>query len=488
MSLAIHRRNYLASTSFTSSSYIPLVGNIADTRAFGPRTERILREAIQTIAAADPAHQLPAVESAAQVLAKEVRDGWLDKPSAVDRIYNACVAYDVVNAHGDDVVQKILAAAFAQPAAKHIVELDSTPRWRRGAVLASDLKGLIFDPVRYVLPGYISEGVTILAGKPKVGKSWLTLDLCIAVAAGRFTLGTIKPAQGDVLYLALEDTKRRLKKRIAKLLSSAGSVWPARLMLQTEWRRTDDGGLSDIEEWCKSVPQPTLIVVDTFEKIRPIQNGKTQAYSADYQAIAGLQKIAGERGFAIVINHHVRKMEADDPFDTISGTLGLTGAADTILVLRRQGGAMILYARGRDIEESETALQFDKESCKWTMLGPEALAASVSNERAKIIDALQSFVPANDKDGMAVSEIMAATEATSRNAMDRLLHKMRMDGQIIRARRGVYAAPSEGGKIGKIGQKERNATKVPENPCEIGDLSDLSDLTGGSINSIDLLS
>jgi hypothetical protein len=450
---------------------------------------------------------LAAVGSAAQALAKEVRDGWIDRRSAVDRIYNATVAYGVVNAYGDDAVQKLLSAAFAQPAAKQtpqehaptnnfeldakIVELDSTPRWRRGAVLASDLQGMTFAPVRYVLPGYIPEGVTLLAGKPKVGKSWLTLDLCVAVAAGRFTLGTIKPTQGDVLYLALEDNKRRLKKRMTKLLPSPDSIWPDRLTLLTEWRRADDGGLNDIEEWCKSVPQPTLIVVDTLEKIRPIQSGKTQAYSADYQAITGLQKISGERGLAIVINHHVRKMEADDPFDTISGTLGLTGAADTILVLRRQGAAMILHARGRDIEESETAMQFDKASCKWTMLGPDALAASVSTERAKIIDALQSFIPANDKDGMAVSEIMAVTEATSRNAMDRLLHKMRMDGQIIRVRRGVYAAPSEGGKIGTIGQKERNATKAPENPCGIGnlsDLSDLSDLTRDRVDSIDLLS
>jgi hypothetical protein len=91
--------------------------------------------------------------------------------------------------------------------------------------------------------------------------------------------------------------------------------------------------------------------------------------------------------------------------------------------------------------------------------GPDAVAAGVSNERAKIIGALQSFVPVHDKDGMAVSEIMAATEATNRNAIDILLHKMRVEGQIIRVRRGVYVLPSESGKIG---QKERNATTPPK--------------------------
>jgi AAA domain-containing protein len=472
------------------ASLTTAVESYADIRAFGPRTERVLRETVGIIAEATSDDRLAALKSAAQTLAKEVRDGWIDRPSAADRVYNAAVAYGVVNAHGDDAVQAILGAAFAQPAAHQtpqsntqaanaeldakIFELDRRPRWRRGAVLASELQGMTFAPIRYVLPGYIPEGVTLLAGKPKVGKSWLVLDLCIAVAAGRFTLGTIKPMQGNVLYLALEDNRRRLKKRIAKLLSSSDPVWPDRLTLQTEWKRADDGGLSDIEEWCNFVPQPTLIVVDTLEKIRPLQSGKAQAYTADYQAITGLQKIAGERGLAIVINHHLRKMEADDPFDTISGTLGLTGAADTILVLKRQSGGITLYARGRDIEESETALQFDKGTCKWTMLGPDAVAAGVSNERAKIIGALQSFVPAHDKDGMAVSEIMAATEATSRNALDILLHKMRVEGQIIRVRRGVYLLPSDSGKIG---QKERNATKLPENPQELGNLSNLSDLS-----------
>jgi hypothetical protein len=80
----------------------------------------------------------------------------------------------------------------------------------------------------------------------------------------------------------------------------------------------------------------------------------------------------------------------------------------------------------------------------------------------------------HDKDGMAVSEIMAATEATNRNAIDILLHKMRVEGQIIRVRRGVYMLPSESGKIG---QKERNATKLRENPHELGNLSNLSDLS-----------
>jgi AAA domain len=220
----------------------------------------------------------------------------------------------------------------------------SQQSWSSEIVMANDLQSMIFPPVRYVLPDYIPEGVTIIAGKPKIGKSWLTLDLCLAATANRFTLGTLKPAQGDVLYLALEDNKRRLKRRMAKLWPSPDAQWPKRLALVTEWKRADQGGLDNIEAWCRSVTDPVMVVIDTLEKFRPAAAAKSSAYSNDYAALTDLQKIASKYRVAIVINHHVRKMEADDPFDTVSGTLGLTGAADTILILKRHAGTVTLHA------------------------------------------------------------------------------------------------------------------------------------------------
>jgi hypothetical protein len=342
--------------------------------------------------------------------------------------------------------------------------------WRARVVMANDLQAMTFPPVRHILPGYISEGATIVAGKPKIGKSWLTLDLCLAATAGRFTLGTLKPAQGDVLYLALEDNNRRLKQRMAKLWPSTEAIWPARLALVTDWKRADEGGLDDIEDWCNSVADPVMVVIDTLEKFRPVQNGKSAAYSADYGAVTGLQKIAGKHRIAVVINHHVRKMEADDPFDTVSGTLGLTGAADTIIVLKRHAGAVTLHARGRDIEEVETALQFERATCRWTILGAAA-EVYVSNERAAVLSALTGA----GEDGLAVSEIMAATGSNSRGAMDTLLFKMREGGEIVRVKRGIYALREDGGKIG---QKERNDTQHFENKGLNDNLTDLTDLTG----------
>ena len=145
--------------------------------------------------------------------------------------------------------------------------------------------------------------------------------------------------------------------------------------------------------------------------------------------------------------HHDRKSDADDAFDTVSGTLGLTGAADTILIIKRRPNGAVLYARGRDIEESETAMQFDKATCRWSILGA-ASELLRSNERARFISVLKAA-----GQPLSIREIMADAEMLNRNAADILLSKMTRDGEIVRVGRGRYDLAS---KInGQIGQKER---------------------------------
>ena len=239
--------------------------------------------------------------------------------------------------------------------------------WRKQVTTAATLRRQTFPPIKYVVPSLLPEGLSILAGRPKLGKSWMALDVCLAIAAGRFCLGERKPAQGDVLYCALEDNQRRLQKRIDKLLPTFGAEWPERLTLTTTWRRLDKGGVSDISEWIAGVTEPRLVVLDTLAGVRPIRT--QQGYSEDYESLATLHRLANERGIAIVVLHHTRKMEAEDPLDTVSGTLGLAGCADTVLVLNRSSQGTTLYVRGRDIEEAEHAVSFDKHSCKWTILG-----------------------------------------------------------------------------------------------------------------------
>lgn len=293
---------------------------------------------------------------------------------------------------------------------------------------AADLQHKTFAPVQYVVPGYIAEGCTILAGKPKVGKSWIMLDVGLAVASGGQTLGATAQ-QGDVLCLMLEDNERRLKDRIKKIVGPF-AAWPQRFTFATEWPRSDEG-LAAIRSWLKTAQTPRLIVVDVLARFRaPV--GSQNAYEADYAAIAGLQAIASEYRIAVVVIHHLRKSAADsDPFDKVSGTLGLSGAADSVLILDRDGQGTTLYGRGRDIEEIETAVEFDRASCRWRVLGA-APDVRRSDERKQIIDALKE-----SGGSLTRSEIIAAT-GMQPNAADQLLYKMGRAGEVRKVGRGVY--------------------------------------------------
>src|SRR5262245_34492551 len=226
--------------------------------------------------------------------------------------------------------------------------------WKGGSFSAKELQSTTFPPLSWIVPNIIpAEGVTLLCSKPKFGKSWLAYDLCIACTTDGFTLGTVNPAQGNVLYLALEDSKRRLQRRMTKLLPTFVSAWPDKLLLKTEWRRLHEGGLDDIRAWHadtkKTGGKPILLVVDVLAKVRkPV--GNRPLYEADYAALTDLAKFANELGLAIVVLHHTRKMAADDLMETVSGSYGISGAVDTILVMANQPNGAVLDIRGRDVE------------------------------------------------------------------------------------------------------------------------------------------
>lgn len=307
------------------------------------------------------------------------------------------------------------------------------PAWRRGITAAALMK-MDFPPINYVVPGYIAEGLTLLAGSPKIGKSWMGLGLGVAIASGRPAFGSIPVDQGDVLYLALEDNPRRLKRRLLKM---GVTTPPERLTLCTEWPGLDDGCVDEIADWIASVEKPTLIVVDVLSKVRPGADGKDSAYDADYRTLTGLQMLAGHHGLAIVVIHHTRKMEADDPFDSVSGTRGLTGAADTVLVLKRDSGTprTILYGRGRDVEEIETAMEFDREGGTWGIIGA-AHEVAKTDERQIILDTLRGS--ANPLSAREVSDLTDK----SYEAVRRTITRMVKSGELERKGQGQYACPT----------------------------------------------
>jgi hypothetical protein len=299
---------------------------------------------------------------------------------------------------------------------------------------AAELMSMTFQPIKYVVPGIIVEGLTLLAGKPKLGKSWLLLHVAIAVARGGFTLGDIHCIEGDVLYCALEDNPRRLKSRMIKLMGAAQPP-PERLWFRCEIPRLTEGGLDAIKDWIASVGHPRLIIIDTLAMVRaPTKQKEQTQYDADYAAVLELRTLANEHGLAVVVVHHLRKMDADDAFDTISGTLGLSGAPDTILVLKYDSGGsgtIVLHGRGRDLAEIEKALTFNRDSCVWTIAG-ELPDVKSSRERKAVLAAMQEIdAPASAK------EIASYTRMKTVNVR-KLMQRLVSDGAVKRLQRGQY--------------------------------------------------
>jgi len=298
---------------------------------------------------------------------------------------------------------------------------------------AAELIATEFPEPRWVAEGILPEGLTILGGKPKMGKSWLTLELAVAATSGGYVLGTKPVTQCGALYLALEDTPRRLKSRLLSLLKGAPA--PPGLHLHTEWPRLDKGGLEALDTWLNEHPDVRLVIVDTLQKVRPSQTSSSGLYEQDYAVVSALKSLADQRGLSIIVVHHLRKAEAEDPLEQLSGTTGLSGAADTIWILKRDRARAdaTLFVTGRDVDEQELALKFDAQIGSWTLLGP-AEDYRRSQERQRVLDVLrQASQPLSPKE---ISEALGAKGGNVRF----LLYQLRNEGAVKQVGHGKYVA------------------------------------------------
>jgi RecA-family ATPase len=315
-----------------------------------------------------------------------------------------------------------------------INKVHPTPTWRERVFTAATLQKKQFPPITYVVGGLIPDGLSMLVGRPKIGKSWLALDIAVAVASSDATcLGGRRVEHGDVLYCACEDSERRPQSRITKLIGAYKKTWPNCLQLAIGWERLDKGGAAHIAEWVKSVMRPRLVILDTLASVKPQRTN--HGYHEDYAALAELHRLANNIGIAVLILHHQRKSDAEDPLDTISGTLGLAGCVDTPIVLSGTSQGMTLYVRGRDIEEAEHAITFDKQTCRWTIKG-DAAEVHRSDTRRKILDVLKGRKP----NTMSPSEIAAAA-GLKEEVVRVQLGRMLAQNEVLKSGRGEYAHP-----------------------------------------------
>ena len=237
----------------------------------------------------------------------------------------------------------------------------------------------------FIIEEILPVGLHIFCGAPKVGKSWLMLDLCIKVSKGE-ELWNLKTKQCDVLYLALEDTYQRLQKRLFKLTDEIGSNFH----IAIESNKITNGLVIQLEQVLKQYSNIRLVVIDTLQKVRKQSNDIN--YSADYGEISLLKSFADKNKIAVILVHHLRKQD-----DKISGTAGIMGSSDTTFILEKKSRdetVATLFVTGRDVEYQTFTLRF--EDCRWNLIERSFQKELEIKNAPEIVDNVISFI--NEKE------------------------------------------------------------------------------------------
>jgi DNA-binding PadR family transcriptional regulator len=305
----------------------------------------------------------------------------------------------------------------------------------------ADLMARELPEPNWLVPGLLGEGLVLFAGKPKLGKSWLALSLALACApvenqaSGR-ALGRYPVQSGGVLYLSLEDSENRFQSRVNKLLD--GRPIPSSFGYALSWKPLLNGGLQDLETVLSTAPDTRLVVIDTLARVRTPANGNNSGsiYQEDYALMAALQTLVVRYHLTLILVHHTRKLASEDAFDEISGSTGLTGAADTSLVLKRERGEgdATLHVTGRDVEEQELALTFDAATCTWSVTGKVA-ERQHTKSRQEILGLLAESGPLTQKE---LGQSLNLPKGTIYSA----LHRLTREGIILKESRGRYSLSS----------------------------------------------
>lgn len=311
------------------------------------------------------------------------------------RLLDLSAVWPEIPEHGD--VSDLIACVGADKACELIAQLAaSAPEWepstgpaepgagneqkRLVVISAPDLQKAKLPPVRFIVEDILPEGTSLISAASKIGKSWMMLDLGLSAAAGTPFLGH-RTNQCGVLYLALEDSLNRLQNRMDKVLG--GKPAPPLFYFNTAAPKLDNGLLDTLTGHLKEHPETKLFIIDTLQKIRGRAMPREAGYAQDYREMETVKDYMAQRGASVDFVHHNRKMrDDDDPFNMISGTTGIMGAADTVWTItkNRNDKEAVLHITGRDVEQADIVIRFNKSTWKWEPVGE---AAQVAEERAR---------------------------------------------------------------------------------------------------------
>lgn len=253
------------------------------------------------------------------------------------------------------------------------------PAWKY--ISAYDLQHKEFPETYFAVEGMIPEGETVIAAPPKTGKSWLMLDMCLKVAKGEPFLG-FDTNKSDTLYLALEDGEKFEQERLNMVTQDAPKNFH---FIFSDVLHLSEGFLFQLDAFIEQFPQTKLVVIDTLNYIQHHQAKGESAYNCDYRTGKDLKAYAEEKEIAIVVVTHTTKMiHAEDEMMNVSGTNGVTGAADAVVVLSKERRTDLdakMFITGRKVRQSMHEIKFNDKECRWEYKGVAEVGDKDQRER-----------------------------------------------------------------------------------------------------------
>jgi len=309
--------------------------------------------------------------------------------------------------------------------------------WRDNLYSASELKYTEFPPVKWAIDELIPEGLTILAGDSKIGKSLIAVDITTAIATGTDAFASRKCVEGTCVYYAAEDPPRRVKDRIKK----QSDLWSEKFKLVSAGiPQLSDEFYNVLDDMLLTWSDLRCIIIDTLQLIMPKIPQNADAYAYLYKYLDPLKKWALENHVAIICITHTNKTKLaaeDNPFSGIIGNTGYQATSDMMLLLRKnyakkEGDTNTpdgwLYTRGKEVSTEKYSLEFDSEALRWTLTGK---AEEVKINNRLIIYSLLKNEKLKPKD---IVDRTGINNATVRTVLKRLLDK----NDIARGNDGRY--------------------------------------------------
>lgn len=332
-----------------------------------------------------------------------------------------------------------------------------------GMFTAATLATEDIPPIEYVIPGLVAEGLTLLVAPPKIGKSWWVLGVAAAVCEGGLVFGAIEVDKRPVLYLALEDGRGRLQRR-QQTINAPESNWLNFLTMADLNTSVTETIQVFVERHAEHKP---LVILDTLGKARGLYSGN-DAYGRDYSEMSVLKNIVDEYpGSSLIVVHHTNKGEKSDFLDSVSGTQGLAGAADSTLLIRRDRNddEATIHVTSRDAEEGEYA--FILNDGTWTLVGTDLIdAAKTAQTRkvtAKLGDDMTLLIEEVGKHPEGIRAADLSTQLSWDGAKVRTyLTRAYEDGRIQRLKRGLYGPHNTVASVASVSLPSENDTHATQ--------------------------